>query len=205
MYMHRVNNLPCSVVCSMATLHTHLWSVPTTQGYSFLGSKHLPPRIPYCLHCKDPDRKPTCTFQLEQMMLRLNFHGTHNFTNTTVTCCKSCSLNCQCMQQTSYLLVQFLFSLSKINLLCSPHHPSPLHPSPPHPSPSIPSLSSYHTPSPPCKLDFIDHVVGNQEEDQMNSAADVYLQSLQFHRFWSIDDKLVCPVFRRLNKKKNTI
>ena len=55
MYMHRVNDLTCSVVCSMATLHTHLWSVPTTQGYSFLGSKHLPPRISYCLHCKDPN------------------------------------------------------------------------------------------------------------------------------------------------------
>ena len=55
MYMHRVNDLACSVVCSMATLHTHLWSVPTTQGYSFLGSKHLPPRISYCLHCKDPN------------------------------------------------------------------------------------------------------------------------------------------------------
>lgn len=75
MHMHRVNNVACSIVCSMATLHTHLWSVATTQGYSFLGSKHLPPRIPYCLHCKDPDRKPTCTFLLEQIMLR--FYRTH--------------------------------------------------------------------------------------------------------------------------------
>ena len=70
MHMHRVNNVACSIVSSMATLHTHLWNVATTQGYSFLGSKHLPPRIPYCLHCKDPDRKPACTFLLEQIMLR---------------------------------------------------------------------------------------------------------------------------------------
>lgn len=47
--------------------------------------------------------------------------------------------------------------------------------------------------SPPCKLDLIDHIVGNQEEDQMSSAAELYERTLQFHRFWSIDDDLVCP------------
>lgn len=41
---------------------------------------------------------------------------------------------------------------------------------------------------PPVNLDFIDHVVGNQRDDEMTNVADVYVKSLQFHRFWSIDD-----------------
>ena len=44
----------------------------------------------------------------------------------------------------------------------------------------------------PGKLDFIDHVVGNQADQEMESVANYYEKSLQFHRFWSIDDKLVC-------------
>lgn len=38
-------------------------------------------------------------------------------------------------------------------------------------------------------LSFIDHVVGNQPGNQMMSVAEWYEQQLQFHRFWSIDDK----------------
>ena len=44
----------------------------------------------------------------------------------------------------------------------------------------------------PGKLDFIDHVVGNQEEKEIESVANYYEKSLQFHRFWSIDDDIVC-------------
>ena len=38
-------------------------------------------------------------------------------------------------------------------------------------------------------LSFIDHVGGNQPDNQMMSVAEWYEQQLQFHRFWSIDDK----------------
>ncbi|XP_073985105.1 4-hydroxyphenylpyruvate dioxygenase [Rhodnius prolixus] len=41
---------------------------------------------------------------------------------------------------------------------------------------------------PPAKLDFIDHVVGNQPDLSMESAAKWYEKTLQFHRFWSVDD-----------------
>ena len=44
-----------------------------------------------------------------------------------------------------------------------------------------------------CNLSFIDHIVGNQGKDEMAGAAEYYEKSLQFHRFWSIDDKLVSP------------
>ncbi|XP_023313045.1 4-hydroxyphenylpyruvate dioxygenase [Anoplophora glabripennis] len=43
----------------------------------------------------------------------------------------------------------------------------------------------------PAKLDFIDHVVGNQPDGQMESVAKWYENILQFHRFWSVDDKQV--------------
>ncbi|XP_067011022.1 4-hydroxyphenylpyruvate dioxygenase isoform X2 [Anabrus simplex] len=44
---------------------------------------------------------------------------------------------------------------------------------------------------PPAKLDFIDHVVGNQPELEMESAADWYERNLMFHRFWSVDDSQI--------------
>jgi len=37
-------------------------------------------------------------------------------------------------------------------------------------------------------LDFVDHVVGNQPDLEMEGAARWYEQSLVFHRFWSVDD-----------------
>ncbi|RZC41963.1 4-hydroxyphenylpyruvate dioxygenase, partial [Asbolus verrucosus] len=43
----------------------------------------------------------------------------------------------------------------------------------------------------PGKLDFIDHVVGNQPDGEMESVAKWYETVLQFHRFWSVDDKQV--------------
>ncbi|CAH0555965.1 unnamed protein product [Brassicogethes aeneus] len=42
---------------------------------------------------------------------------------------------------------------------------------------------------PQSKLDFIDHVVGNQPDNEMESVAKWYENVLQFHRFWSVDDK----------------
>ncbi|XP_047462503.1 4-hydroxyphenylpyruvate dioxygenase [Mugil cephalus] len=44
---------------------------------------------------------------------------------------------------------------------------------------------------PPCGLNFIDHIVGNQPDDQMVPISDWYQKCLMFHRFWSIDDKQI--------------
>nr|XP_036214368.1 4-hydroxyphenylpyruvate dioxygenase isoform X2 [Bactrocera oleae] len=44
---------------------------------------------------------------------------------------------------------------------------------------------------PSTKLDFIDHVVGNQPDLQMESVAAWYERVLQFHRFWSVDDSQI--------------
>ncbi|KAM9846547.1 4-hydroxyphenylpyruvate dioxygenase [Aulostomus maculatus] len=40
-------------------------------------------------------------------------------------------------------------------------------------------------------LNFIDHIVGNQPDDQMVPISDWYQRCLMFHRFWSIDDKQI--------------
>ena len=45
--------------------------------------------------------------------------------------------------------------------------------------------------SPSTGLQFVDHVVGNQPDDTMVPVADWYEKTLQFHRFWSVDDKQV--------------
>ncbi|XP_059358746.1 4-hydroxyphenylpyruvate dioxygenase [Carassius carassius] len=39
------------------------------------------------------------------------------------------------------------------------------------------------------KLDFIDHVVGNQPDSEMVPIVEWYQRNLLFHRFWSVDDK----------------
>ncbi|KAK2723246.1 hypothetical protein QYM36_001798, partial [Artemia franciscana] len=44
---------------------------------------------------------------------------------------------------------------------------------------------------PACHLDFIDHVVGNQPDLQMEDVAEWYIRNLQFHRFWSVDDSQI--------------
>ncbi|XP_077895357.1 4-hydroxyphenylpyruvate dioxygenase-like isoform X1 [Ictidomys tridecemlineatus] len=44
---------------------------------------------------------------------------------------------------------------------------------------------------PKCGLEVIDHVVGNQPDQEMLSASEWYLRNLQFHRFWSVDDTQV--------------
>merc|ERR1711997_1308422 len=41
---------------------------------------------------------------------------------------------------------------------------------------------------PQCGALFIDHVVGNQPDLQMEDAAKWYERNLLFHRFWSVDD-----------------
>ncbi|XP_069082961.1 4-hydroxyphenylpyruvate dioxygenase isoform X2 [Pleurodeles waltl] len=40
-------------------------------------------------------------------------------------------------------------------------------------------------------LNFIDHIVGNQADDQMSPVANWYQKCLLFHRFWSVDDKQI--------------
>ncbi|XP_011331508.2 4-hydroxyphenylpyruvate dioxygenase [Ooceraea biroi] len=41
---------------------------------------------------------------------------------------------------------------------------------------------------PQTHLNFVDHVVGNQPDKQMEPVAKWYEECLQFHRFWSVDD-----------------
>lgn len=51
---------------------------------------------------------------------------------------------------------------------------------------------------PATKLDFIDHIVGNQADQQMLPAVEWYEKILDFHRFWSVDDKQVYTEFSSL-------
>lgn len=44
---------------------------------------------------------------------------------------------------------------------------------------------------PEINLNFIDHVVGNQPDHEMETAVDWYEKKLQFHRFWSVDDSQI--------------
>lgn len=43
----------------------------------------------------------------------------------------------------------------------------------------------------PVELDFIDHVVGNQPDMEMEPVAQWYEKMLDFHRFWSVDDSII--------------
>jgi 4-hydroxyphenylpyruvate dioxygenase len=47
-------------------------------------------------------------------------------------------------------------------------------------------------------LQFIDHVVGNQADGQMNPIAEFYEKAFDFHRFWSVDDKQVFTEYSAL-------
>ncbi|CAB3236612.1 unnamed protein product [Arctia plantaginis] len=49
---------------------------------------------------------------------------------------------------------------------------------------------------PKVEIKFIDHVVGNMTENGIENAANWYTKCLQFHRFWSVDDKQVRSEFR---------
>jgi len=48
------------------------------------------------------------------------------------------------------------------------------------------------------QLNFLDHCVGNQEENQMEPTAVWYEKMLDFHRFWSIDDTMIHTEFSSL-------
>ncbi|KAJ3302297.1 hypothetical protein HDV03_005179 [Kappamyces sp. JEL0829] len=41
---------------------------------------------------------------------------------------------------------------------------------------------------PPTSLLFVDHIVGNQPDLEMEKACKMYEEQLDFHRFWSVDD-----------------
>ena len=43
----------------------------------------------------------------------------------------------------------------------------------------------------PVELGFIDHVVGNQPDMEMEPVAQWYEKMLDFHRFWSVDDSII--------------
>uniref|UniRef100_A0A060T2L2 4-hydroxyphenylpyruvate dioxygenase n=1 Tax=Blastobotrys adeninivorans TaxID=409370 RepID=A0A060T2L2_BLAAD len=51
---------------------------------------------------------------------------------------------------------------------------------------------------PSISLDAIDHCVGNQDWDSMDSACKYYEQVLGFHRFWSVDDRDICTDYSAL-------
>eukprot|EP01083_Nonionella_stella_P154288 496959_1 len=48
---------------------------------------------------------------------------------------------------------------------------------------------------PECGLEFIDHCVGNQPDGEMVQVAEWYEKVLDFHRFWSVDDKQIHEIF----------
>lgn len=48
-----------------------------------------------------------------------------------------------------------------------------------------------YTITPPIGLDFVDHVVGNQPDNEMIPVVEWYEKTLKFHRFWSVDDSVV--------------
>lgn len=51
---------------------------------------------------------------------------------------------------------------------------------------------------PEVKLEFVDHVVGNQPENEMTPTADWYNRVLDFHRYWSVDDSQLHTEFSSL-------
>ncbi|KAK3540396.1 hypothetical protein QTP70_030409 [Hemibagrus guttatus] len=68
-------------------------------------------------------------------------------------------------------------------------------------------LPGFHTPLfcdpllaqlPSGHLDFIDHVVGNQPDNEMLPVVEWYQRNLLFHRFWSVDDKQLQTEFSAL-------
>ena len=48
------------------------------------------------------------------------------------------------------------------------------------------------------ELLYIDHCVGNQRDGEMEPVAQWYEQMLDFHRFWSVDDKMIHTEFSSL-------
>jgi len=52
--------------------------------------------------------------------------------------------------------------------------------------------------TPPVGLGFIDHIVGNQPDGAMVPLAEFYEKTLEFHRFWSVDDSVIHTEFSSL-------
>lgn len=57
--------------------------------------------------------------------------------------------------------------------------------------PNISSTDPLEELLPITDLLYVDHVVGNQPDDQMVPATQWYENALQFHRFWSVDDSMI--------------
>lgn len=63
--------------------------------------------------------------------------------------------------------------------------------------PFLPGYKSHHLKEklndilPKVDLKFIDHCVGNQGDGEMEPVAQWYEKMLDFHRFWSVDDKMI--------------
>jgi 4-hydroxyphenylpyruvate dioxygenase len=70
--------------------------------------------------------------------------------------------------------------------------------------PFLPGFRAVNKPSPYSSmprvpLARIDHCVGNQSWDEMDSACKFYEQCLSFHRFWSVDDSQICTEYSALS------
>jgi len=52
--------------------------------------------------------------------------------------------------------------------------------------------------APAVHFNKVDHVVGNQPDHEMEPAVKHYEQTLGFHRFWSVDDKMIHTEFSSL-------
>jgi 4-hydroxyphenylpyruvate dioxygenase len=70
--------------------------------------------------------------------------------------------------------------------------------------PFLPSYKAHHlkevlnTCMPIPDLKYMDHCVGNQPDGEMEPAASWYEKMLDFHRFWSVDDKQIHTEFSSL-------
>ncbi len=64
----------------------------------------------------------------------------------------------------------------------------------------LPGYTEYKSPlaTKPIGLNFVDHFVGNQPEDQMAKIAQWYEEKLGFHRFWTADDKDISTEYTAL-------
>ena len=63
---------------------------------------------------------------------------------------------------------------------------------------SIDTVDPINTLLPYPGLDFIDHIVGNQDDDEMTPVVEWYERVLDFHRFWSVDDTQIFTEYSSL-------
>jgi len=57
---------------------------------------------------------------------------------------------------------------------------------------------SFNSKCEPVKFEKVDHIVGNQPDNEMEPAVKWYENCLDFHRFWSVDDKTLHTEFSSL-------